>query len=67
MSRATVEKVPQVQGKSLLLMWELMDVCYVTVGTFTRRGLSSTAKTLRSLKGGSGLKSTKFEENLVSF
>ena len=27
--------------------------CYVTVGTFTRRGLSSTAKTLRSLKGGS--------------
>ena len=28
--------------------------CYITVGTFTRRGLSSTAKTLRSLKGGSG-------------
>ena len=26
MSRATVEKVPQVQGKSSLLMWELMDV-----------------------------------------
>ena len=25
--------------------------CYVTVGTFTRRGLSSTAKTLRSLSG----------------
>ena len=24
--------------------------CYVTVGTFTRRGLSSTAKTLRSLE-----------------
>ena len=27
--------------------------CYVTVGTFTRRGLSSTAKTLRSLESGS--------------
>ena len=26
-------------------------VCYVTVGTFARRGLSSTAKTLRSLSG----------------
>ena len=25
--------------------------CYVTVGTFTRRGLCSTAKTLRSLSG----------------
>ena len=25
--------------------------CYVTVGTFARRGLSSTAKTLRSLSG----------------
>ena len=25
--------------------------CYVTAGTFTRRGLSSTAKTLRSLSG----------------
>ena len=29
-----------------LLLW-----CYVTVGTFARRGLSSTAKTLRSLSG----------------
>ena len=28
--------------------------CYVTVGTFTRRGLSSTAKTLRSLSGVQG-------------
>ena len=28
--------------------------CYVTVGTFARRGLSSTAKTLRSLSGGRG-------------
>ena len=28
-----------------------MDYCYVTVGTFARRGLSSTAKTLRSLSG----------------
>ena len=27
--------------------------CYVTAGTFTRRGLSSTAKTLRSLSGAS--------------
>ena len=27
------------------------SVCYVTVGTFTQRGLSSTAKTLRSLSG----------------
>ena len=27
------------------------DLCYVTVGTFTRRGLSLTAKTLRSLSG----------------
>ena len=26
-------------------------ICYVTVGTFARRGLSSTAKTLRSLSG----------------
>ena len=26
MSRATVVKVPQVQGKSLLSMWELIDV-----------------------------------------
>ena len=26
-------------------------LCYVTVGTFARRGLSSTAKTLRSLSG----------------
>ena len=25
--------------------------CYVTVGTFAQRGLSSTAKTLRSLSG----------------
>ena len=25
--------------------------CYVTAGTFARRGLSSTAKTLRSLSG----------------
>ena len=25
--------------------------CYITVGTFARRGLSSTAKTLRSLSG----------------
>ena len=28
-----------------------MVYCYVTVGTFARRGLSSTAKTLRSLSG----------------
>ena len=27
------------------------EVCYVTAGTFARRGLSSTAKTLRSLSG----------------
>ena len=27
------------------------NTCYVTVGTFARRGLSSTAKTLRSLSG----------------
>ena len=26
MSKATVEKVPQVHGKLLQLMWELMDV-----------------------------------------
>ena len=26
-------------------------LCYVTVGTFARRGLSSTVKTLRSLSG----------------
>ena len=25
--------------------------CYITVGTVARRGLSSTAKTLRSLSG----------------
>ena len=30
--------------------------CYVTVGTFARRGLSSTAKTLRSLNGVRGCK-----------
>ena len=41
--------------------------CYVTVGKFTWRGLSLTAKTLRSLSGGSRLWSSKFEENLVSF
>ena len=28
--------------------------CYVTAGTFARRGLSSTAKTLRSLSGVQG-------------
>ena len=28
-----------------------LPVCYVTVGTFAQRGLSSTAKTLRSLSG----------------
>ena len=35
----------------LPLEWEfqLIRSCYVTVGTFARRGLSSTAKTLRSL------------------
>ena len=27
----------------------VVTVCYVTAGTFARRGLSSTAKTLRSL------------------
>ena len=32
--------------------WSTQDmVCYVTVGTFAQRGLSSTAKTLRSLSG----------------
>ena len=31
-----------------------LTLCYVTVGTFARRGLSSTAKTLRSLSGGRG-------------
>ena len=31
-----------------------MGMCYVTVGTFARRGLSSTAKTLRSLSGVQG-------------
>ena len=31
--------------------WMVMAKCYVTVGTFARRGLSSTAKTLRSLSG----------------
>ena len=29
----------------------IIYICYVTVGTFARRGLSSTAKTLRSLSG----------------
>ena len=29
----------------------LIYICYVTAGTFARRGLSSTAKTLRSLVG----------------
>ena len=29
----------------------LVFTCYVTAGTFARRGLSSTAKTLRSLSG----------------
>ena len=31
--------------------WQHQAQCYVTVGTFARRGLSSTAKTLRSLSG----------------
>ena len=35
---------------------ENIVVCYVTVGTFARRGLSSTAKTLRSLSGVRGSK-----------
>ena len=30
---------------------DLVCVCYVTAGTFARRGLSLTAKTLRSLSG----------------
>ena len=29
----------------------MVRMCYVTAGTFARRGLSSTAKTLRSLSG----------------
>ena len=33
--------------------------CYVTAGTFARRGLSSTAKTLRSLSGCFEVLSTK--------
>ena len=32
-------------------LWIKKISCYVTVGTFARRGLSSTAKTLRSLSG----------------
>ena len=35
--------------KKLLLDRGVWSSCYVTVGTFARRGLSSTAKTLRSL------------------
>ena len=35
---------------AVLACWTVPD-CYVTVGTFARRGLSSTAKTLRSLSG----------------
>ena len=31
--------------------WADAARCYVTAGTFARRGLSSTAKTLRSLSG----------------
>ena len=31
--------------------WQTQGLCYVTAGTFARRGLSSTAKTLRSLSG----------------
>ena len=33
------------------LIPKIVASCYVTVGTFARRGLSSTAKTLRSLSG----------------
>ena len=38
-----------------LMPWLIITLCwahcYVTAGTFARRGLSSTAKTLRSLSG----------------
>ena len=37
-----------------LVMWLSGTKCYITVGTFARRGLCSTAKTLRSLRGGQG-------------
>ena len=39
------------QASSQLSMEKADMLCYVTVGTFARRGLSSTAKTLRSLSG----------------
>ena len=41
----------QCHWKNGALCWPLIQLagCYVTVGTFARRGLSSTAKTLRSL------------------
>ena len=41
-----LEQETRVEGELLLIA-----ACYVTVGTFARRGLSSTAKTLRSLSG----------------
>ena len=41
--------------------------CYVTVGMFAQRGLSSTAKTLRSLSGVRGSEYQVQEEDLDSF
>ena len=38
-------------GEEVLENGEVLTTCYVTAGTFARRGLSSTAKTLRSLSG----------------
>ena len=42
---------PGIGAPNLSSQYFSEHTCYVTVGTFARRGLSSTAKTLRSLSG----------------
>ena len=54
LSQPTPKLVPRHHGpfKVVQVMSPVnYHLCYVTVGTFTRRGFSSTAKTLRSLSG----------------
>ena len=47
---SSADSTPKKTNKRSADVAELPD-CYVTAGTFARRGLSSTAKTLRSLSG----------------
>ena len=44
-----VDLIPLAVGASFDIVLYILAKCYITAGTFARRGLSSTAKTLRSL------------------